>query len=68
MRLPELREPEPRLTPKFLVQNELPVFNPLLILIAPVSALGLVVASLAADEHASRVIAAIDLVITQANG
>jgi hypothetical protein len=68
MRLPELRNAEPRLTPKFLIQGELLVFNPLLIFTAPVAALGPVTASPAADEHAGRVIAAIDEVITQAYG
>jgi len=62
MRLPALRDAEPRLTPRYLIQDELPVFT------APVSALGPVVASLAADEQAGRVIAAIDAIITQAYG
>jgi hypothetical protein len=68
MRLPSLREPEPRLSPKFVTQDEQLVLNPLLMFTAPVLALGPVVVSLSADDDASRVIAAIDEVITQAYG
>jgi len=44
------------------------VFNPLLLFTIPATALGPVIASLAADEHAARMIGAIDAVITQAFG
>jgi toxin CcdB len=68
MRLPSLREPKPRLSPKFVIRDEQLVLNPLLMFTAPVPALGPVVASLSADNDASRIIAAIEEVITQAYG
>ncbi|PPQ28694.1 hypothetical protein [Rhodopila globiformis] len=52
--------------PKFIIEGEPLGFNPLLIFTTPISTLDPVVASLAADDHAGRVIAAINEVITQA--
>jgi toxin CcdB len=68
MRLPALRDAEPSLTPKFTIQNEHLVFNPLLLVTAPAASLGPVIPSLATDKDAGRIIAAIDAVITQAFG
>jgi toxin CcdB len=68
MRLPRLRDVETRLMPKFVIQDEQLVFNPLLLLPAPAATLGPAVASLAADDESSRIVAAIDAVITQAFG
>ena len=67
MRLPGLAA-EPRLAPTFSVKGEQLVLNPLLLFAAPLSALGAVVASLAADGDARLIIGAIDAVITQAHG
>ncbi len=60
------RSAEPRLSPEFVILSDIVVLDPLLIFAAPVTALGPVIASLAADDDASRIIAAIDAVITQA--
>ena len=68
MRLPALRDADPRLVPEFLIGGESLTLNPLLIFATPVSALGPAAGSLAADGDAGRIIAAIDAVITQAFG
>lgn len=68
MRLPRPRDAEPRLNPDFAIQAETLFLDPLALFAAPVKALGPVVASLAADDDASRIIASIDAVITQAFG
>jgi toxin CcdB len=66
MRIPRPQDAEPRLAPELVVSDESLFLGPLSIFAAPVSALGPVVASLSADEDASRIIAAIDQVISQA--
>jgi len=63
-----LRDAGPGLAPQFVIQTDSVFLNPLLLFAAPVSALGPVVASLSADEDASRIIGAIDQVISQAFG
>ena len=68
MRLPRPPDAEPRLNPEFVVRAESVFLDPLALFAAPVASLGPVVASLAADDDASRIIAAIDAVITQAFG
>ena len=68
VRSPNPRNSDPRLIPQFLILSETLSLNPLAIFTAPVSALGPVVASLANDKDASRIITAIDEVITQAYG
>jgi toxin CcdB len=68
IRLARTSNIEPRLTPEFVVKEEILVLDPLGMFAAPLSALGPVVASLSADADASRIIAAIDAVITQAFG
>jgi toxin CcdB len=68
MRQAGLRDADPGLAPKFMIQTDSVFLNPLLIFAAPVAALGPVVASLSADEDASRIIAAIDQVFSQAFG
>jgi toxin CcdB len=67
-RLARAGDIEPRLTPAFVIQAETLFLDPLTMFAAPVSALGPVAGSLAADSDASRIIAAIDAVITQAFG
>ncbi len=62
------RNSEPRLTPKFTILSESLCLHPLAMFAAPLSALGPVVASLAGDDEAGRIIAAIDEVISQAYG
>jgi hypothetical protein len=59
---------EPRLTPGFVIQAETLFLDPLAMFAAPVSALGTIAGSFAADGGASRISAAIDAVITQAFG
>jgi toxin CcdB len=59
---------EPGVAPKFVIQTAPVLLNPLLLFAAPVSALGPVVASLSADQDASRIIAAVDQVISQTFG
>jgi hypothetical protein len=66
--LPGLRDADPPLTPKFVIRDEQLVFNPLLLFTALVGALGPVIESLAGDDDTSRIIAAIDALITQAFG
>jgi toxin CcdB len=68
LRLPKLDGIEPALMPKFEIRGEQLVLSPLHLFTAPASGLGAVVASLAADEDASRIVAAIDALITQAYG
>jgi hypothetical protein len=68
MRIPRPKDAEPRLTPELVVADDSLFLDPLSIFAAPVAALGPVVASLSADEDASRIIAAIDQVISQAFG
>jgi toxin CcdB len=68
MRQAGLRDADPGLAPKFVIRIDSVFLNPLLLFAAPVSALGPVVASLSADQDASRIIAAIDQVISQAFG
>jgi toxin CcdB len=68
IRLARTSNIEPRLTPEFVVKGETLVLDPLGMFAAPLLALGPVVASLSADADASRIIAAIDAVITQAFG
>ena len=67
-RLPRPGDIEPRLTAAFVIRGETLFLGPLAMFAAPVPVLGPVVASLAADADASRIIAAIDAVITQAFG
>jgi toxin CcdB len=67
-RLPRAGDIEPRLTPAFVIQAETLFLDPLAVFAAPVLVLGSVACSLAADGDASRIIAAIDAVITQAFG
>jgi toxin CcdB len=59
---------EPGVAPKFVIRTAPVLLNPLLLFAAPVSALGPVVASLSADQDASRIIAAVDQVISQTFG
>ena len=68
VRSPEPRDADPRLIPRFRILSETLSLHPLAIFTAPVSALGPVIASLADDIDAARIIAAIDAVITQAYG
>jgi toxin CcdB len=68
IRLSRQSDAEPRLTPEFVIGSEALRLDPLGLFAAPVTALGPVVASLAADADASRIIGAIDAVITQAFG
>ena len=67
MRLARPREAGPRLNREFMVRAET-VPPCACALRRPLSVLGTVVASLAADDDASRIIAAIDAVITSAFG
>ena len=62
------RNADQRLVPSFQVLSEVLFLNPLALFTAPLSALGPVVASLADDKDAGRIIAAIDEVISQAFG
>ncbi len=68
MRPTGLSDAESWLTPRFQIETNAVLLNPLLLFAAPLSALGPVVASLTADADASQIIAAIDAVITQAVG
>jgi hypothetical protein len=68
MRQARPRDAEPRLNPEFMVRAGTLFLQVLARFAALLSALGPVVASLAADDDASRIIAAIDPVITLAFG
>jgi toxin CcdB len=68
VRSSDSRNADPRLIPSFQVLAETLFLNPLALFTTPLSALGPVVASLAADPDAGRIIAAIDEVISQAYG
>jgi len=58
----------PAITPVFTIEERHVVLDPLLMFPIPVDRLGAFVTSLADDESASRIIAAIDQAITTAYG
>lgn len=58
----------PDLAPRFVIEGRSVVMDPLQLQTVPRDLLGPVVASLAADEHAARIIAAIDAVLSTSAG
>jgi toxin CcdB len=58
----------PELAPRFVIEGQRVVLDPLLLQTVPREVLGPVIASLAADADAARIVAAIDVVLATSAG